>query len=193
MFQILYLYHFTKEKPLFIILNFLHHVQANKEEDDKMRTTAANVAARAAVGGDDMLSKWQLMAEQARQKREGGIDAASGSQPGKDASRKPSSTSGRNARENQEAEKRGYSTVVSSSGKAESPWLTLNFRALYVIICCSTLDVIADTLRLNPQINCNYKLCGLMLSNPGLKFHVSGCKMCWYGGLSFLLQKFMHI
>lgn len=158
-----------------------------------MRTTAANVAARAAVGGDDMLSKWQLMAEQARQKREGGIDAASGSQTGKDASRKPSSTSGRNARENQEAEKRGYSTVVSSPGKAESPWLTLNFRDLYMIICCSTLDVIADTLRLNPQINCNYKLCGLMLSNPGLKFHVSGCKMCWYGGLSFLLQKFMHI
>ncbi|RVW40412.1 Transcription initiation factor TFIID subunit 4b [Vitis vinifera] len=80
-------------------------LKANKEEDDKMRTTAANVAARAAVGGDDMLSKWQLMAEQARQKREGGIDAASGSQPGKDASRKLSSTSGRNARENQEAEK----------------------------------------------------------------------------------------
>lgn len=82
-----------------------------------MRTTAANVAARAAVGGDDMLSKWQLMAEQARQKREGGIDAASGSQPGKDASRKSSSTSVRNVRENQEAEKRGYSAVNSSSGK----------------------------------------------------------------------------
>ncbi|GJY66889.1 RNA-directed DNA polymerase, eukaryota [Tanacetum coccineum] len=44
--------------------------KVNKEEDYKMRTTAANVAARAAVGGDDMLSKWQLMAEQARQKRE---------------------------------------------------------------------------------------------------------------------------
>lgn len=50
-----------------------------------MRTTAANVAARAAVGGDDMLSKWQLMAEQARQKREGGVDGASG----KDVNRKP--------------------------------------------------------------------------------------------------------
>ncbi|CAN6486741.1 unnamed protein product [Victoria cruziana] len=60
-------------------------VKANKEEDDKMRTTAANVAARAAVGGDDMLSKWQLMAEQARQKREGGVDGASG----KDVNRKP--------------------------------------------------------------------------------------------------------
>ncbi|GMI64862.1 TBP-associated factor 4B, TBP-associated factor 4 [Hibiscus trionum] len=34
---------------------------------DKMRATDANVAAQAAVGGDDMLSKWKLMAEQARQ------------------------------------------------------------------------------------------------------------------------------
>ncbi|XP_071924991.1 transcription initiation factor TFIID subunit 4b-like isoform X2 [Coffea arabica] len=89
---------------------------ANKEEDDKMRTTAANVAARAAVGGDDMLSKWQLMAEQARQKREGGIDAASGSQPGKDTGRKPSS--GRSSRDNQEVEKRGQSAANSTPGAA---------------------------------------------------------------------------
>ncbi|WRX07627.1 Transcription initiation factor TFIID component TAF4, partial [Theobroma cacao] len=45
-------------------------LKMNKEDDGKMRTNAANVAARAAVGGDDVLSKWQLMAEQARQKRE---------------------------------------------------------------------------------------------------------------------------
>nr|POE69347.1 hypothetical protein CFP56_08602 [Quercus suber] len=66
-------------------------MEANKEEDDKMRTRSTNVAARAAVGGDDMLSKWELMAEQARQKREGGVDT-SGSQPSKDVSRKPLST-----------------------------------------------------------------------------------------------------
>ena len=89
-------------------------VQANKEEDDKMRTTAANVAARAAVGGDDMLSKWQLMAEQARQKREGGVDT-SGSQPSKDVSRKPLSTSGR--KDNQETEKRGNAAPVAASCK----------------------------------------------------------------------------
>ncbi|KAF5456131.1 hypothetical protein F2P56_025641 [Juglans regia] len=88
-------------------------IKANKEEDDKMRTTAANVAARAAVGGDDMLSKWQLMAEQARQKREGVTDA-SGSQPGKDASRKPLSTSGR--KENQDAEKRGNTASIAAFG-----------------------------------------------------------------------------
>lgn len=90
------------------------HLQVNKEEDDKMRTTAANVAARAAVGGDDMLSKWQLMAEQARQKREGGSDAASGSQLGKDTGRKLSSV--RSSRDNQEGEKRGHSAANSTSG-----------------------------------------------------------------------------
>ncbi|XP_057469900.1 transcription initiation factor TFIID subunit 4b-like isoform X2 [Actinidia eriantha] len=97
-------------------LKSLKDLKANKEEDDKMRTTAANVAARAAVGGDDMLSKWQLMAEQARQKREGGIDVASGSQAGKDVSHKPLSTSGKNERDNQEAEKRGQPTASMTSG-----------------------------------------------------------------------------
>ncbi|XP_062083850.1 transcription initiation factor TFIID subunit 4b isoform X2 [Humulus lupulus] len=90
--------------------------QPNKEEDDKLRTTAANVAARAAVGGDDMLSKWQLMAEQARQKREGGTDAASGSQPGKDVSRKTSSTPGRTTKDHHEAEKRSGTAFFASSG-----------------------------------------------------------------------------
>lgn len=80
-----------------------------------MRTTAANVAARAAVGGDDMLSKWQLMAEQARQKREGGTEATSGSQLSKDVSRK--STSGRNMKDNQEPEKR---SPASASSKCEN-------------------------------------------------------------------------
>lgn len=59
--------------------------QVNKEEDDKIRTTAANLAARAAFGGDDMLSKWQLMA-QARQKLEEGPEITSSSQASKDAS-----------------------------------------------------------------------------------------------------------
>lgn len=90
---------------------------ANKEEDDKMRTTAANVAARAAVGGDDMLSKWQMMAEQARQKREGGTDAASGSQVGKDANHKPSSTPGKTMKDQQEAEKRSGAASFAAPGK----------------------------------------------------------------------------
>jgi transcription initiation factor TFIID subunit 4 len=86
----------------------------NREVDDKMRTNAANVAARAAVGGDDMLSKWQLMAEQARQKREGGTDIASGSQPTKDVSRKSSPSSGRNTKDNQERERKGPTSLGNS-------------------------------------------------------------------------------
>ncbi|KAK2445693.1 hypothetical protein P8452_23288 [Trifolium repens] len=98
----------------------------NKEVDDKMRTNAANVAARAAVGGDDMLSKWQLMAEQAKQKREGGTDTASGSQPTKDVSRKSSPSSGRNTRDNQERERKGPTSLGNSAaarkfGKNQSP------------------------------------------------------------------------
>ncbi|KAG4953580.1 hypothetical protein JHK87_039174 [Glycine soja] len=90
-------------------------IKVNKEEDEKMRTNAANVAARAAYGGDDMLSKWQLMAEQAKQKREGGVDVLSGSQPAKDVNRKFLSTSGRSTKDNQEGEKKGSSTFIASS------------------------------------------------------------------------------
>ncbi|XP_015575522.2 transcription initiation factor TFIID subunit 4b isoform X1 [Ricinus communis] len=89
-------------------------VKASKEEDDKMRTTAANVAARAAVGGDDMLSKWQLMVEQARQKREAGPEAASGIQSAKDVFGKPLLTSGKAVKDGQEPEKR--SAAVTSTG-----------------------------------------------------------------------------
>ncbi|KAG9448832.1 hypothetical protein H6P81_008797 [Aristolochia fimbriata] len=90
-------------------------VKVNKEEDDKMRTTAANVAARAAVGGDDMFQKWQLMAEQARQKREGGHDGSSTSQSGKEPNSR--STSGRSLQgENQNTENRGASAAGASGG-----------------------------------------------------------------------------
>jgi transcription initiation factor TFIID subunit 4 len=37
-----------------------------------MRANAANVAARAAVGADDMLMKWQLLAAEGLAKRQGG-------------------------------------------------------------------------------------------------------------------------
>ncbi|GKD61417.1 hypothetical protein Tco_1298926, partial [Tanacetum coccineum] len=77
----------------------------NKEEDYKMQITAANVAARATVGGDDMLSKWQVMAEQERQKHEGGADSASTSQPSLDVGPKPVSTSERTLNDNLDTEK----------------------------------------------------------------------------------------
>ncbi|CAN0840743.1 Transcription initiation factor TFIID subunit 4b [Linum grandiflorum] len=87
--------------------------KVNKDDDDKMRTTAANVAARAAAGGDDMLSKWQLMAEQARQKREAGPDSASSSQFGSDGSNKRQRLAGRN--NSQDGQKNFGS--ASSSGR----------------------------------------------------------------------------
>ncbi|KAL5563565.1 hypothetical protein UlMin_033312 [Ulmus minor] len=120
-------------------------VQANKEEDDKMRTTAANVAARAAVGGDDMLSKWQLMAEQARQKREGGMDAASGSQVGKEANRKP----GRSTKDNQDGEKRSGTASGGTRKTGRNQNLAPQTRVARSI---SVKDVIA-VLEKEPQMS----------------------------------------
>ncbi|KAG5516887.1 hypothetical protein RHGRI_010861 [Rhododendron griersonianum] len=55
----------------------------------------------------------ELMAEQARQKHEGGrIDVAYGSQPGKEMSFKPSSNSAKNAKDIEGGEKRVLSLMV---------------------------------------------------------------------------------
>ncbi|KAB2031049.1 hypothetical protein ES319_D05G277000v1 [Gossypium barbadense] len=137
-------------------------VKVNKEEDDKMRTTAANVAARAAVGGDDMLSKWQLMAEQARQKREGGTDAASGSQASKDANRRPLSASGKSTKDNQESEKRGPlnphgSGTSKKFGRNQGTTLTAHARVARTI---SIKDVIA-VLEREPQMSKSTLIYGL--------------------------------
>ncbi|KAL2543775.1 Transcription initiation factor TFIID subunit 4b [Forsythia ovata] len=95
--------------------NRLKSAKANKEEDDKMRATAANVAVRAATGVGDMLSRWQLMIE-AKQKQ-GGTDVASDSQSGKDVVQKPLPSSARRTKENQEAEKRGHSVSINTPGE----------------------------------------------------------------------------
>uniref|UniRef100_A0A7N0UVR3 RST domain-containing protein n=1 Tax=Kalanchoe fedtschenkoi TaxID=63787 RepID=A0A7N0UVR3_KALFE len=127
--------------------------KANKEEDDKMRTTAANVAARAAVGGDDMLSKWQLMAEQARQKREGSSDSASTSQPTRDANHKATSLSGRSTNDSQEAEKMGSfsgSAAPSSARKVGRAQAVL--PPTRVDRSISVKDVIA-VLEREPQVS----------------------------------------
>ncbi|XP_050138498.1 transcription initiation factor TFIID subunit 4b-like isoform X6 [Malus sylvestris] len=88
--------------------------ETNKKDNDKMRTAAAaNVAALAAVGGDDMFSKWKLMA-QARKQRDGEIDVASRSQPVQGVNRTPTSTAGR-IMESQEAEKKGVAAPVAAA------------------------------------------------------------------------------
>jgi len=108
-------------------------IQTYKEDDDKMRTTAANVAARVAAGGDDMLSKWQLLAERNKQRSEGG-DGSSGSVPGNMLQHRPSLKSGKDLREEQEVEKRGYSAMLGS-GKPDLlslVFLLLNKSALHM-------------------------------------------------------------
>ncbi|KAL6652646.1 hypothetical protein ACP70R_011571 [Stipagrostis hirtigluma subsp. patula] len=90
------------------------NAKPNKEEDDKMRTTAANVAARQAVGGSDMLSKWQLMAEQARQKREG-LDVAAASQSGRASAARPPKP-GKGPGEHQDGSKRSHSAAFGTGG-----------------------------------------------------------------------------
>lgn len=80
-----------------------------------MRTTAANVAVRAATGVSDIASRWQLMIE-AKQKQ-GGSDTSSSPHTTKDVGRKPSATSTRNIRENQESEKRDPAVALTTPGK----------------------------------------------------------------------------
>lgn len=88
----------------------------NKEEDDKMRTTAANVAARAAVGGDDMLSKWTLMA-QARHKREGGPETSSQTVKEAASNKQPTAPVG-NVGQTRGTGKIDSSAALSASGKS---------------------------------------------------------------------------
>ncbi|KAG5629608.1 hypothetical protein H5410_001325 [Solanum commersonii] len=128
-------------------------IKVNKDEDDKMRTTAANVAARAAVGGDDMLSKWQLMAEQARQKREGGGDVASGSQPGKDVTRKNLSAPTRSSRDPQEAEKRIQSSAIATPGAVRRAGRTQGIITQTRIARSITVKDVIAVLEREPQMS----------------------------------------
>ncbi|KAM3305001.1 transcription initiation factor TFIID subunit 4b isoform X2 [Capsicum chacoense] len=127
-------------------------IRVNKEEDDKMRTTAANVAARAAVGGDDMFSKWQLMAEQARQKREGGGDVASGSQPGKDETRKNLSVPTKSSRDHQEAEKRIRASAIATPGAVRRAGRNQVVTQTRIARSITVKDVIA-VLEREPQMS----------------------------------------
>ncbi|KAI7753268.1 hypothetical protein M8C21_018988 [Ambrosia artemisiifolia] len=102
-------------------VKLIAYLKVNKVEDDKSRTADANVAARAALGGHDMLSKWQLKAEQARQKRKGGPGAASASKPSLDVGfgSKPEPTSEKNStKDNPE---RTSGPVTTTSGPISIP------------------------------------------------------------------------
>ncbi|PIA32172.1 hypothetical protein AQUCO_04500045v1 [Aquilegia coerulea] len=84
-----------------------HRMLGNEVEEDNTRAIkwqrmAANIAVRTAVGGDDMQLKWQLMAEQARQKVEG--RECKDAQPTKDENQVVLSTPRRPSRDSQEHE-----------------------------------------------------------------------------------------
>ncbi|XP_020593588.1 transcription initiation factor TFIID subunit 4b isoform X2 [Phalaenopsis equestris] len=126
----------------------LKATKANKEEDDKMRTNAANVAARAAVGVGDMLSKWQLMAEQARQKR-GGLDGTSSSQSTKTISDK--STPNFKRSELQESETHG-SPAPQPGIRRKAPRIQSGMPNVKVPCSISVKDVIS-ALEREPQMS----------------------------------------
>ncbi|RID60686.1 hypothetical protein BRARA_F03820 [Brassica rapa] len=113
-------------------------LKGNKEDDDKMRATAANVAARAAVGGDDTFLKWQLMAE-ARQK--------SVSETGKDGNQKTTSGGGRNSKERQDGGRRFSGPGGRRLGKNQGPSLQPK-----VVRTISVKDVVA-VLEREPQMS----------------------------------------
>ncbi|CAH2046692.1 unnamed protein product [Thlaspi arvense] len=113
-------------------------VKGNKEDDDKMRTTAANVAARAAVGGDDTFLKWQLMAE-ARQK--------SVSEAGKDGNQKANSSGGRNSKDRQDGGRRFSGAGGRRLGKNQGSSLQPK-----VVRTISVKDVVA-VLEREPQMS----------------------------------------
>lgn len=124
--------------------------KVNKDEDDKMRTTAANVAVRAATGVGDMMSKWQLMIEANKQKQGGSDASSSGLQPSQDLQRKPSTTAARSSRENQEAEKRDSSSGFKNPASVRK--VGRNQVLPRVVRSISVKDVIA-VLEREPQMS----------------------------------------
>ncbi|KAK9287117.1 hypothetical protein L1049_015528 [Liquidambar formosana] len=60
-----------------------------------LKTPKANVAARAAMGGDDLTLKWLLLAKKAQQKDDGGLGTSSTAHSSENKSNMPSPTSER--------------------------------------------------------------------------------------------------
>ncbi|KAF3577220.1 hypothetical protein DY000_02030545 [Brassica cretica] len=113
-------------------------LKGNKEDDDKMRATAANVAACAAVRGDDTFLKWQLMAE---------AHHKSVSETGKDGNQKTTSSRGRNSKERQDGGRRFSGPGGRRLGKNQGPSLQPE-----VVRTISVKDVVA-VLEREPQMS----------------------------------------
>ncbi|KAG6548179.1 hypothetical protein Mapa_010230 [Marchantia paleacea] len=100
--------------------------KAQQEEEDRLKANAANVAARVAVGADDMLLKWQMMAEQGRQKRQGG-DIGSAEENAASRAGNSDGTAGRSSEkkvENGDAVAGGSGTIETDSQGPPAPSAT---------------------------------------------------------------------
>lgn len=90
-------------------------VQANEMKrltDSRVQRKAANVAARVAVGGDDLTLRWQVMAKKAQQKSDGAFGKSFVVQQSKDMKHMRSPTSGRRVGDSQELHAKGISADV---------------------------------------------------------------------------------
>ncbi|RVW72393.1 Transcription initiation factor TFIID subunit 4b [Vitis vinifera] len=86
--------------------------------DSRMQRKAANVAARVAVGGDDLTLRWQVMAKKAQQKSDGAFGKSFVVQQSKDMKHMRSPTSGRRVGDSQELHAKGTKSRVGENQSA---------------------------------------------------------------------------
>lgn len=110
------------EPPLFCF-------QVHKKEDDKMRETAANVAARATTAVGDIASRCQLMVEVKQEKGE--YDTSTDPQTSKDGGqKKPSGITEGNTRENQDSGKQDPPVALTTPGELVRLLNIISYRSI---------------------------------------------------------------
>ncbi|RVW80113.1 Transcription initiation factor TFIID subunit 4b [Vitis vinifera] len=102
-------------------VGFLKTSKANEMKrltDSRVQRKAANVAARVAVGGDDLTLRWQVMAKKAQQKSDGAFGKSFVVQQSKDMKHMRSPTSGRRVGDSQELHAKGTKSRVGENQSA---------------------------------------------------------------------------
>ncbi|KAL6347017.1 hypothetical protein AAG906_012268 [Vitis piasezkii] len=102
-------------------VGFLKTSKANEMKrltDSRVQRKAANVAARVAVGGDDLTLRWQVMAKKAQQKSDGAFGKSFVVQQSKDMKHMRSPTSGRRVGDSQESHAKGTKSRVGENQSA---------------------------------------------------------------------------
>ncbi|KAL9254102.1 Transcription initiation factor TFIID subunit 4b-like protein [Drosera capensis] len=109
-----------EQKKLAEAQKLLKLYEANKEKNNQIRTSAAKVSAHATVGNNDILSKWQLMAEEAKRRGKGGAANTSRSQAIMDSAHGHLA----DRRNNQRAGRQDNLTDVAASGSVARSGMT---------------------------------------------------------------------